>query len=349
MRKILNPYKLIFALSVLLLTFGCTFINETIHGSPFAIYFLKNDTLKMDDVLFEDIESLDLSPKPWLNSKDIEYYDGSSHCIYLKSNKTYLFPNWELDAHNRFPEEWTNKPFVIVSKKTRCCIGYFSNMTSRICRAPVISDIINNIIYPQDVLFIDWPWSFRENPLDSGLLKEILQEAELFRGGIDIYFDTLSTVLSIENADTSLVEYTFTIINNDFEDLYILDPDKTGGEVFNFYNKGPVFLNLETRELYEPISIEKPEDSWTYDWYTKLESGQSIQRTVSINGYPYFPSGEYMFEFSYYSTIIDMEKEVRELDDGRIWLGPTRSNTLIMELSNIDSRTLIKSISIKNK
>jgi hypothetical protein len=345
--KLLKVIGLISILVVLMLTFGCTFINDTINSSPISIYFLQNDSLDIFDILEEDINMLSLKNKPFLSSRDIDFYDWSSHCLYLKSNKANLFPDWEIDAYNQFPEEWTNKPFVIVSKKTRCCIGYFSNKTSRRCRAPVISDVINNIIYPQDVLFIDWPWAFRENPLDSELMKENLQETEFFRGGIDIIFDTISTILSIENSDTSTINYTFTISNNDFEELYILDPDKTGGETFHYYNGGPIFLNLETQQLYEPISIKEPKDSWTYDWYTKLESGQSIQRTVSIKGYPYFSSGKYMFEFSYYSVTIDMEKEVREVDDGRIWLGPTRSNILIMELNIIDSCALVKLINMR--
>jgi hypothetical protein len=70
-------------------------------------------------------------------------------------------------------------------------------------------------------------------------------------------------------------------------------------------------------------------DHWSPDWFIKLESGHSIQRTVILRGYSYFPTGEYIFEFRYDGKIFGMEKEVRELADGRYWLGPTRSNILV--------------------
>lgn len=54
----------------------------------FAIYFLQDDDLKMKDVYNKNMNVLKLSPAPWLSDKDIRFYDWSSHCIYLKREKT---------------------------------------------------------------------------------------------------------------------------------------------------------------------------------------------------------------------------------------------------------------------
>jgi len=89
------------------------------------------------------------------------------------------------------------------------------------------------------------------------------------------------------------------------------------------------------------------------DWFTKLKNGHSIQRTVILKGYPYFPTGEYIFQFKYSGQIRGMEKEVRELADGRYWLGPTRSNILVMvweaEEDSSSRKNVTKKYYLKNK
>ncbi|MFA5806618.1 MAG: hypothetical protein WC879_18455, partial [Melioribacteraceae bacterium] len=50
----------------------------------FAIYYLKDTTLKAWDVWKKDLNDFDLEDKPWLTENDIDFYDWSSHCIYLK-------------------------------------------------------------------------------------------------------------------------------------------------------------------------------------------------------------------------------------------------------------------------
>ena len=103
--------------------------------------------------------------------------------------------------------------------------------------------------------------------------------------------------------------------------------------MFHCFTNGLTFQNIETKKVYEPRwrkYVAPPSlDYWSPDWFIKLESGHSIQRTVILKGYPNFPTGEYIFQFNYDCQTSGMEKEVRELADGRYWLGPTRSNILV--------------------
>lgn len=327
--------------------------------SYFGIYFLQDDTLKMKDVYDKKLDDLILSPEPWLDEDDICFYDWSSHCIYLKKDKTYFFPDWENGKFNEFPPDWADKPFVVVANGKRCYMGYFFNILSHYWIAPVIWDFDNSKTYPSDVLFIDWMWLYHDYPQNNPDVKNALIEAGLYHGGISVTFDTtdVNTLCMIENADTSTISYKFTITNNDEDDLYVIDPDKMGSDLFHWFTNGPVFKNLKTGKLYESRwekTVTLPSlEYWSPDWFTKLKSGHSIQRTVILKGYPYFPTGEYIFEFRYNGQIFGMEKEVRDISDGRYWLGPTRSNILVMvweaENDSLSKKNITRQNFLKNK
>ena len=221
--------------------------------SDFAIYFLRDKNLKMKDVYNKDPDDLKLAIVPWLTDRDIRFYDWSSHCIYLKKDKSHFFPFWENGSVNIFPPEWADKPFVVTVNGKKCYMGYFfSGFFSNYWIAPTICDVYNSP-YPSDILFISWRWLYHDYPQNHPAVKQSLIHAGIFRGGITVAFDTadVNTLRMIENADTSTISYQFTVTNTDIDDLYVPDPDKMGSGLFHRFTNGPVFMNLETRTLYE--------------------------------------------------------------------------------------------------
>jgi len=315
----------------------------------FGIYFLADTTLKMKDVIENEInmnlEGIELQSEPWISEKDINFYDWSSHCIYLKKDKAHLIPGWsEENRYNVFPDEWADRPFMVKANGKKCYLGYFSRveLSKNMWIAPMLGDVGLNSMYPQDVIFIDWIWLYYDYPQNNSEVKNALLDAGLYHGGISITFDTTdtNTLRMIENADTSTISYKFTITNQDKDNLYIIDPDKTGSDLFHWFTNGLTFQNIETKKIYEPRWRKHVSpasyDYWSPDWFTKIKSGHSIQRTVILKGYPHFPTGEYLFEFRYNGQIRGMEKEVREIEDGRYWLGPTRSNILVWNFKATD-------------
>jgi len=319
----------------------------------FAIYFLLDDDLKMKDVYNKDLNELILAPTPWLCAKDIRFYDWSSHCIYLKKDKTHLIPGWQKGKKfNLFPSEWADKPFVVTANGQKCYLGYFFRIELSMMEwiAPMIGDVGFNNIYPSDVIWIDWRWLYHDYPQNNPIVKNSLINAGLYHGGISVTFDPsdVNTLRMVENADTSTISYKFTITNNDVDNLYIIDPDKTGSDLFHWFTNGLTFQDINTKKIGEPRwrkYVSPPSlDYWSPDWFTKLKSGHSIQRTVILKGYPYFPTGEYIFQFKYNGQALAMEKEVRELTDGRYWLGPTRANVLVWNFKESED-----SLSIKQK
>ena len=322
------------------------------ENKHFAIYFLKDSKIKIGEIIEDDLSGLKLQPKPWISDEDIDFYDWSSHCIYLKEDKTYFIPGWQKEEiFNVFPVEWADKPFVVTANNKKCYLGYFSHIDLSLNSwiAPMIGDGGFNSIYPQDVIWIDWGWLYHDSPQNNSNVKNALINAGLYHGGIAITFDPTdtNTLRMVENADTSTISYKFIITNNDVDDLYVIDPDNTGSDLFHLFTNGLTFQNIETKKIYEPRwrkHVELPSrDYWSPDWFTKLKNGHSIQRTVILKGYPYFPTGEYIFQFKYYGQILGMEKEAREVADGRYWLGPTRSNILVWNF-NADEDTLNKKI-----
>ena len=227
----------------------------------FGIYFLADTTLKMKDVIENEInmnlEGIELQSEPWISEKDIDFYDWSSHCIYLKKDKTYFIPGWiNGERFNVFPAEWADRPFMVVANGKSCYLGYLSRvvLSMDMWIAPMVGDVGLNSMYPQDVLFIDWRWLYHDYPQNNPNVKNALIEAGLYHGGISVTFDTtdINTLCMIENTDTSTISYKFTITNNDKDDLYIIDPEKTGSDLFHWFNNGLTFQNIETKKIYEP-------------------------------------------------------------------------------------------------
>lgn len=348
-RKIVKRYLLLLSLSIGLFTYYCD--KNPVVGvkdeSYFGIYFLLNDTLKMKDVYDKKLDDLVLSSEPWLDEDDIRFYDWSSHCIYLKKDKTYFIPDWvKGERFNVFPAEWADKPFVVTANGKKCYLGYFSRveLSTQYWIVPMMEDIAANNLYPLDVIVIDWIWLYHDTPQNNQDVKNALINSGLYQGGISVTFDTTDAILNIENADTSTITYKFTITNDDEDDLYVIDPDKTGSGLFHRFTNGPVFKNLDTGKLYESRwkKTVKPAENWSSDWFTKLKSGQSIQRTVVLKGYPFFPTGEYIFEFKYSCPPSNMENEARELSEECYWLGVTRSNILVWNFKADDDSLLSK-------
>ena len=122
----------------------------------FAIYFLKDTTTTMRQILNTNIADLQLADKPWLVSNDIEFYDWSSHCIYLKKDKRQFFPNYQFLY--RFPQSWTDRPYVVVANKIPCYAGYFLTEGSfDMYPAPYIG-MAEVGYYPEDIVASDWPF-----------------------------------------------------------------------------------------------------------------------------------------------------------------------------------------------
>ena len=304
---------------------------EPVVDDSFAIYFLKDSTLKIKDIYNKDINSLWLADKPWITANDFYMYDFSSHCMYLKgSKKVFLLNN---DTMYNPPPSWTDKPFIVTVNKIPCYAGYIINPF--IYSKWFFSTINSNIgFYPDDVIYIGWNWLFSDDVRNNDSVKKVLQAKGLYHGGINIEFDSIS----VFNGDTASIRYSILIKNNDNDNIYILDPAKCGDSVFNVYHSSPVFFNTDTRKVYYPdyFKIYNPLwyfYNWKPEWFSLLGPGEIINRKVFLKAYNRFADGNYIFQMDFNSPHF-ISKEKRYNGNGRYWIGKSSSDVFSFKYSN---------------
>jgi hypothetical protein len=314
--------KITFILFAAFLIHSCSKDNNPIipeNKIVFGLYYLKDTTLKTYNISTENPDTLKLQDKPFISNLDIDYYDYSSHCIYLKKVITSYFP-FQSDFDQEF-KSFIDRPFVVVASEKICYVGYFeSYIYGYIWKAPAIKTMDCNLFYPKDILRISWDNTFEEDLRDNEILKEALKNTNLFHGGLNVEI----TNLTIIPADTTTIEYSIKISNNDPNNLYVFDPEKAG-KYFHYYNNGPVLLNKANSKIYgsdrKIVSKPDPLSSWKPEWFTKIAPDSNIKRTIRLKGFPDIPYGVYLINFRFNGPIYSMEKEQRMNTDGRYWIG----------------------------
>jgi len=229
----------VFILS-LLLFYGCLEKTDLVSvgddENDFGIYFLNDALLTAHQAIEMDIHSLDLKNDPWISNNDIEFYDFSTHCIYLKNDKSYFFDNYGGNFY-QFNPTIVGRPFVVIAGTERCYVGALhSGLLSMAPAFPYI-DESDVSFFPEDVIHISRAWIDNEADTRSHLkVEEVLIERNLFHAGLEIELKSFGL---IDNSDTATVDYTIKIKNNDRDDIYIIDPEKMGSERFHYYTNGP--------------------------------------------------------------------------------------------------------------
>lgn len=318
----------------------------------FGIYFLKDSSLKIKYLFQKDLSTFELQPDAWISDKDIEFYDWSSHLIYLKKDKSSFFPS--VNGQLSIPDSWAFKPFVFASKDKKFLAGYFQPVsTLEMWPFANMLDFDLEHYYPDDIVYLDWPFFPAEDRRQNEEMKAYLKSINLLHEGIKLTVDSLFIT---NNSDTATIRYNFTIRNMDSDNLYVLDPDKMGTSLYHYFTNGIVFYNDNEIIIYESRykkTIQPdPFDSYDSKWFTKIESGKTISRSVVLKGYPHLPSGLYYFKLNFGSPI-NISRQNRQLSDGRYWIGYTSSETIAYEIgqkSNQSARIRTASIhSIDNQ
>jgi hypothetical protein len=330
MRKVISSILLFLALA------SCSKDSNPVEPgdtSAFSIHLLQDSTIIIANALGHSLGDLKLSSTPWLSVQDIDFYDFSSHCIYLKAEKNSLFPTLDRGS---YPSSWWAKPFVVTANGEPRYLGVFhGGLSSADWPVPYIEDLENTIIYPRDIIHISWIWLLRgdQDTRNDQTAKQCLEQANLCHAGIAV---TLDAIQLLQNTDSATISYTFTATNNDIDALYVVDPDLMGAGLFHYYNNGPEIASNTDGNVYrsnhgstiQPV----PFDSWNPNWFVRLANGASMRRVVTLAGYPHFPSGNYRCEFVYCGPV-HIERAQRTMSNGRYWIGPTTStiNGLIVQ------------------
>jgi len=296
------------------------------EGPALAIFFLENSSLTGYQASQLDLDLLVLRKEPWLTSNDVQFYDFSSHCIYLKADKSQFFAT-DTGGHFVFDPVLIDKPFVVVANGEKCYLGSLhSGLLSTLPPGPYV-DELDVGFYPEDVLHISRFWGSETDVRGDSRIKDALISVGIYRGGIAL---DLENVNVLENNDTSTIEYTFRTANIDRDNLCVIDPNKMGTELFHYFTNGVVLQGNNRLYQSEYKKVTTPATSWDPAWFVEIPAGSFIERTVKLKGYPRMLPGVYRCKLTFDGPKV--RKGDRYLSGGRIWLGDVVSNRIDIEV-----------------
>jgi len=335
----LKPINIVMIVMLIMSTgIGCQQNNDSpsYMNDQFSIYLLKDENITSEQFQQLNLSELELKTEPWLSIEDIEFYDFSTHYIYLKEDKASLFER-DPDA---FPTGSSSKFFVVVAQGEISYLGEILSPVSSsghmvpyilegfpIGMSPYPSDIIHIIRYPM------YMGSYDEDVRTDENIKDALVQAGKFQAGLNV---ELKNVEITGEPGTQIISYTIAVTNEGDEDLYVPDPDKMGIDLFHFYSRGVTLVPqdgglsiLATDPPGTPAS-----DNWNLEWYTKIQGGESLLRTVVMPCSTTVAESSYLCYFRYSgpqiyfdnSDPIMIERDERTLDSGRLFMGEVCSD-----------------------
>ena len=320
----MRHFSFFFVLTVFTVT-SCS--NPTKHEkqkSVINIFFLENEEQTFTNVNDKALSEIEIEDTPWISSDEIIMYDWSSHLIYLTEEKSF--------EQSGIPV--SGKPFIVIANGKRCYIGaLWPHYSSLWLQCPKI--MVAPRYFPDDIVqisFNEFEVYTQENTdvRNNLYVKNALIQSAKIHYGLRCILNDVKVHNSDSNAE---VTYTFTIYNDDKDDLYVLDPQRMGANLFHYFTNG-VYFKTENKLYYSenPMIMEpEPYNHWEVDWHTKIKSGDSISRTLKLDGFRRIQPGEYESGFIF-PSIQNVNKNDRIILDGRIWLGRIHSSSFFINV-----------------
>jgi hypothetical protein len=241
---------------------------------------------------------------------DIELYDSSTHILYFKDN------------HPEF-DKISQSTFAFLANGAEVYTGsfwpaYLNSMPS----GPFIS---SPSLFQNFALRVENWNNVNPDLRNDPQLIQSLKGHGLLHSGLSVLINPL--VINVTQ-----LSFSFTVTNQDMSDLFIIDPDKTGPNLFHYFTNGLIIRNLNYDIVFSSnieYATPSPWNSWKIEWLSLIKSGES--RTFSINytmASPLSP-GEYNALFVFPGLEFQVSKEQLFQTGVRIWLGNVQVNKKI--------------------
>ncbi|GAB2785810.1 hypothetical protein GCM10027275_32750 [Rhabdobacter roseus] len=252
-----------------------------------------------------------------ITTSDVEFYDFSSHLVYLKNDRTVL-------------KEADQGQFAVYARGREIYAGtILSGYSSYLPKGPVI--YTKPTFYNEYLLSIDFinPNDFigpnvpgTSDPRSDPRIMDALRQAGQYRQGL------ACEVVSVQVAGSGKVTLELRLTNRDEEDLYHLDPDKMGTALFHYFTNGLSFRGTHQKPYTHHLAVEKPEpwNGWKREWLSVLKSKESRLITLTYDAFDAVPAGKYNADFTFPGLTYQVaKKDVWQGKSSRIWLGKTRA------------------------
>jgi hypothetical protein len=249
------------------------------------------------------------------NSNQIDFYDFSSHLIYLKTG------NFKFSDFGGFSVAVDNE-VIYTGQMLPLYSSFFPTGPFISCAPAFYDDFIIPIGFVQ---LTDSEGYTNEDPRNDIRVIEALKKYNQYREGLSL------EIISLEKLSSNKLVMTFQITNHDSDALLILDPEKMGIDTFHYFTNGLTIVDNLNNSYTHRITPAHPDsyNSWDTDWFASIQGNATKIITITYNDFESFPSGQYSARFAYPGMGHQIDKEDLEQSNGRIWLGELYINKSI--------------------
>lgn len=252
--------------------------------------------------------SLHINDSIVYNSNQIDFYDFSSHLIYLKNGYSFSYSN--------------RGTFKVLVNNTEIYSGQmFPMYSSYIPIGPVIRctpTFYGGYIIPIGFnQFVDSVGDSNEDSRNDSRIIEALKKNNQYREGLSC------EILSIQNISSNNVKIDLQLTNNDSDNLLYLDPDKMGLGLFHYYTNGLLLQDLSNKTFTHQLTITQPDpwSTWKDDWLSIITSNESKTISIIYDNFDTITTGQFEALFNFPGLGSQVDKEDLQQDNGRVWLG----------------------------
>jgi len=258
---------------------------------------------------FTDGLWLKMSDNSIVPTSDINFYDVSTHIIYLKNKVPYL---------EKVDRGGLMSVYVGDFKIYDCSFHAFYSSSF-----PVGAYINSSLLNEKDIIRILFqPSTGSEDHRSDERIIAALKSHNQYHEGLNC------EIQSVQVSNGKVVLH-FELSNPDTFDYYYLDPDKMGFGLFHFFTNGPTFLDDPPTKYFthqETVIHPNPWNSWKKEWLTLIKSGERKNISITYNKFDLMPAGNYKMYFEFPGLYYGLSQKDLTLEDGRIWLGSISMN-----------------------
>lgn len=245
-----------------------------------------------------------------ISHNDFEYYDYSTHLIYMKNHKSFANDIEEIGGFTVYADG-----VEIYSGQTLPGFSSFLPFGPVIRTQPSFyGDYIIPIGFIQ---IIDSLGNSVSDPREDIRIIEALKKYNQFHSGLSCEIN------SVQYSSPNNVVIELQLNNNDSFDYYYLNPDKMGVNLFHYFTNGLFLRDFFNKKTFthkiEAIHPE-PWDTWKIEWLSVIKSNETKIITLTYDSFENVTPGEYKATFSF-PGLSHVNKEDIQQNNGKIWLG----------------------------
>ena len=277
----------------------------------FSVILLLIISCEKDDNLRLDNQSgfrLEISDSIIFNSNQIDFYDFSSHLIYLKDGHSFSYS--KSGFFNVFVDSsLIYKGQMLPMYSSLMPMGPVINCSPTFYDKSIISIGFNQIIGLDGSSNID--------PRNDERIINVLKKSGQYRAGLTC------NIITIQKLSSNTVKIEIQLTNHDLDNLLYLDPNKMGLGLFHYFTNGLILRDLSYNSYSHKLTKLQPEpwNSWNIEWLSIIKSNETKTISIIYDNFETTPVGQYEANFIFPGLTYQIDKSNLNQDNGRIWLG----------------------------